>query len=513
MDIARILSRLRSKHAAKTRKTEGRMGLPSLLLQTVKGVPSPAGKSVRKDQVAQTESQCQELWELFEQLERAEGSNGQTSHTDVLERLITLAYEFDLVGLIALLDSVPTLNPSTKDYLPEALRKLGRYLQVARNLTDAAWSTKYTVFKNITVRPVVSTNVHIETIKDRLEGFDEAMSRFKHSNLNKLSIARGSRASAQKRYHDRMFNSSTRWKVHAEVQLLLFYEHDPTIPRPRIICSSKSACYLCNLFFKIHGEFQIPRTHGKIYDKWTLPYWLATQSHMNESMSHVLLRFNRALESKILEVLMRRQAQKVVHPNESTIALYEPWSSNSTIRSAEPIPTNSLHPHRPTNSSQGNGERGICPLTDSIPEVAEDSRGQSATQSIQQSVLESQEQSSDVQSVSTCSLCLGDRVRKKVIDDGRSLAVRASGINFDFVVSPDSNQLGNVDGKVTSAFWITIETVHCQSDAPHDEEALVIDVNALQPGRDTVVPVGAGLFSNKIFVKRGNQAVSITFES
>jgi hypothetical protein len=56
------------------------------------------------------------------------------------------------------------------------------------------------------------------------------------------------------------------YKVHAD-----FHEAHPDLQRPRIICSSKSACYMCNLFFRC---FQVPRTQGRLYDKCTLPDWL-----------------------------------------------------------------------------------------------------------------------------------------------------------------------------------------------------------------------------------------------
>jgi hypothetical protein len=59
--------------------------------------------------------------------------------------------------------------------------------------------------------------------------------------------------------------SKSHWKVHAEIQLLFFYEAHPSRRRPRFICSSKSACYLCNLFFSLHGGFYVPRTHGRLY--------------------------------------------------------------------------------------------------------------------------------------------------------------------------------------------------------------------------------------------------------
>lgn len=59
--------------------------------------------------------------------------------------------------------------------------------------------------------------------------------------------------------------------VHGEVQLILFYERYPTFPPPRAIGSSKSACFLCDLFVKKHGGFGLSYSHMKLYPKWTIP--------------------------------------------------------------------------------------------------------------------------------------------------------------------------------------------------------------------------------------------------
>ena len=59
--------------------------------------------------------------------------------------------------------------------------------------------------------------------------------------------------------------------VHGEVQLALFYEqHRPDLP-PRALGSSKSACFLCDLFIAHHGKFRMSHSHMKLYSKWMIP--------------------------------------------------------------------------------------------------------------------------------------------------------------------------------------------------------------------------------------------------
>lgn len=59
--------------------------------------------------------------------------------------------------------------------------------------------------------------------------------------------------------------------VHAEVQLILFYEQNVKTPPPRAIGSSKSACFLCDLFISKHGKFRISHSHNRLYEQWTIP--------------------------------------------------------------------------------------------------------------------------------------------------------------------------------------------------------------------------------------------------
>jgi hypothetical protein len=68
--------------------------------------------------------------------------------------------------------------------------------------------------------------------------------------------------------------SKSHWKVHAEIQLLFFYEVHLSRRRLRFICSSKSASYLYNLSFSLHGGFYVPRTHGGLYARRILPDWV-----------------------------------------------------------------------------------------------------------------------------------------------------------------------------------------------------------------------------------------------
>jgi hypothetical protein len=79
--------------------------------------------------------------------------------------------------------------------------------------------------------------------------------------------------------------------VHAEVQLVVYYdllnsssskilqgkeekkngEGEREETTPRCIGTSKLLCYLCYQFLKAHQMFFPSRTHGRLYDQWTIP--------------------------------------------------------------------------------------------------------------------------------------------------------------------------------------------------------------------------------------------------
>jgi hypothetical protein len=64
--------------------------------------------------------------------------------------------------------------------------------------------------------------------------------------------------------------------VHAEIQLVIHYdlafqhERASFLP-PRVIGISKWLCYLCYHFLRAHGRFFPSKTHGRLYDQWTVP--------------------------------------------------------------------------------------------------------------------------------------------------------------------------------------------------------------------------------------------------
>lgn len=128
--------------------------------------------------------------------------------------------------------------------------------------------------------------------------------------------------------------------VHAEVQLLLYYEQYPSNKLPRVIGCSKSACFLCDMLIKRLGNYQISCSHGRLYNRWTI----TDESWMSVERA---LYFRDLLQTMTTEISFLARKLAVTDPGllrnrrfglESRAVL--PLSSNSSLefprKSAEP---------------------------------------------------------------------------------------------------------------------------------------------------------------------------------
>ncbi|PMD52359.1 uncharacterized protein K444DRAFT_543617, partial [Hyaloscypha bicolor E] len=79
----------------------------------------------------------------------------------------------------------------------------------------------------------------------------------------KVSVSPASVQYEFKQLVPRVLGSS---EIHAEIQIIYHYEMRRVKIRARVICSSKSACFLFGLFIMLHGKFYLARTHGRLYE-------------------------------------------------------------------------------------------------------------------------------------------------------------------------------------------------------------------------------------------------------
>ena len=198
--------------------------------------------------------------------------------------------------IVHILSHIPRFDISTKEVLISLLSKLGRYVPASIRLLDLAHRFP-DLFRAIEVRSVsISPRSPLHTL--HIHNLDPSISN------------PGPRRA--------------RYKVHAEIQLLFDYEmrRQEASPGPRVIVSSKSACFLCDRFIKLHGRFFMPSTHGRVYDSWSLPDLdgLPVPGSRKKEIRGVVGRLNGEVEGLVRKWKKKEKKRRcVVEPRESDV--------------------------------------------------------------------------------------------------------------------------------------------------------------------------------------------------
>jgi hypothetical protein len=147
-------------------------------------------------------------------------------------------------------------------------------------------------------------------------------------------------------------NSKTRY-VHAEVQIIVYYEMRGPPTWPRAIGASKEACFLCHSFIKAHALFCVSKAHSQIYPQWTIPDLAGYSAETLSRLRRTLIAVNRDVSSALHQASSKRSTRPL--PLQSSIDLHRtclPTPSVTTVRSRSPVENvaseiASLSPSRP----------------------------------------------------------------------------------------------------------------------------------------------------------------------
>jgi len=183
LDTTHFLSRPRSRDAERTRKTAGKPVLLSLLRRTINDpLINPQGKVI-KAKVAKARLDSIRLSETFDKFETTSDDPAASSLSqNVLMDVLVQAYEFDASSLQIALQSSFSIDPTLKNFLPQAISKLGRYYCIACDLVDAARSSRYTLFGRISIKALKEPEFNTASITDELAYFDETLQRVTRSS-------------------------------------------------------------------------------------------------------------------------------------------------------------------------------------------------------------------------------------------------------------------------------------------------------------------------------------------
>lgn len=248
--------------------------------------------------------------------------------TETLEKIkgvIQVAYE--LAQSVQFRTAVQSVNHD-EDIVrfEDTVVKIAQYYRATKQLVLAARKRRYQLFNRIQVHVFqieVPNTVRLCTdprsSPPLLRHLSDSLDRSKLLHKYQGSEARMGSASVS-----RLNSIRSGIKVHAEIKLLFFYEIFPETKRPRVIAANKSSCYLCNLFFQLHGVFQVPSTFGMSTERWILPDWCIVSESRREILRDTLVQFNEVLDAQISRTLTGRKGDP--DPMQSIVALSASWS-------------------------------------------------------------------------------------------------------------------------------------------------------------------------------------------
>lgn len=533
LDYWRILSRLRSRHAKKTQKVRNKPAMPILLAKAVKEAQSIV-EPVSRQRFEELKVTTEALAVCFNELETTTIRKTQYEaliHILDFANKITCTYN-DLASLL----HFQTVDPTTMTYLPEALRKLARYVNIAEYLTAAARGMQYGIFGNISVEVLKPPFVPKLILPQRRGTLDEAWGNFRNRKQGAPSQAqmiaslkaRNHHSLAQTRFAQTvlaMQRPSIYGKVHAEIQLLFFYQLNPGVPQPRWICASKSACYLCHTFVHCHGGYQVPRTHGRVYETWVLPELLKLNLvHKTSRFSGAIGRMNKQLEHDIL-VFIEQETPLFLQPNESVVPERLYVSPTSTIMSTKPQPavhekrlqtTDSLVFEQGSDTSSSNAT--ISNAT-SLEEVSLESQNvsHSLVEHDTEGGLQSSKSDSSIGTIlaetemltATYYLVRGEKLHKRLFESSRNIVVVVGKLKL-YVGSPvpsiTSHDTTALNDWVVNICWL--EEPFSPTTMSSDFE--ILDV-AQMTSSENIGQAGAAFSDKVLIIRKKNTYVSLKF--
>ena len=320
MNRNRILCRLRSRHA------KSQSNIKKMKLKKGPILPQVVQLTRQKPPVTHQSYFTQEADDLDKYSNSLESLKPADAASEPGVRTI-----IDIVQVVHRL----WLNPDFGALLPSGmlrstLAKLGRYVSAASFLVGEAkrQSIPATLKVEIVSCEPLPRTTYVSSPEDLQSVLSKVASPVNNSNLYQAMNLSADTESVIINRYDEIVNAKC--AVHAEMQLLFHYEFlNPYLP-PRVICSTKKACYLCNLFFLLHGRFFMPATHGRLYEKWTLPKRLRDlQGPKAETIHSVVERFLQAIVEAISNTFIL-PSKKAFASNESLFLRSSIWPASVT---------------------------------------------------------------------------------------------------------------------------------------------------------------------------------------
>ncbi|KAI1964887.1 hypothetical protein LOZ58_001578 [Ophidiomyces ophidiicola] len=496
----RILCRLRSRHAS-SRKARGKPSLLSRLQEALALLPK---SELSPSTINDLSRYITEMQGHFDQLEGMGRGDALSPYSNSC--LLALVNNMNALGqfkpiLHRIPDKLGRWETSMTKALMHGVQKSGHYVDACNELLRAA--RRYTIFSNIEVEFVnlQSSTAAVSNPDAALEGVSKGL-------IHRISKRTGQCAGNIKGCVKRKLMEKSR--IHAEVQLVIFYETHSRPHRPRVICSSKSACYLCHLLLATQRKYLVPSTHGRLYTAWKWP---------EQGLGHLLPEFTNHIELKLQESVNRKTMSRsdplesTVHllpaitpSNQSDITVISQASVQTRARPARRInttsqdftssaPTASVRVDTPSDDKSPNAGRG----TEAAKVQPHENRG-----AIKNICHSPEDQRDDISR--TVHLVRGAVATHSFTNDNRTLRVLTPKlhIHWECDISTFEDNVSTAPQPKTE-FRLQLEWVNTEASKQSGEHALEL----VGGWEDTPIPDSILFTANGLLLKRGSTLVRL----
>ncbi|KAH7418700.1 hypothetical protein BKA64DRAFT_206828 [Cadophora sp. MPI-SDFR-AT-0126] len=234
-----------------------------------------------------------------------------------------------------LLSTIPnrTMDPASRKNLLNIISKVARYREAARFLYRTAKKIPLARQMKIVLVNLPQDAFQKIPINQYSPSFPSTLSRISTSYGQQWDVGQVCRllrvgeVEANEQFAQHTRKTLKDGKIHAEMQLLFYCELEASSLPPRVFCSSKDACFLCNTFIRMYGKIHTPRCHGRLYPGWRLP----SSPRFNEIGRRFNTETANTISNSLMTLLSRQQKTAYPDPPESTLLTLP--ASASTIRS------------------------------------------------------------------------------------------------------------------------------------------------------------------------------------
>ncbi|KAJ2982645.1 hypothetical protein NQ176_g1247 [Zarea fungicola] len=252
---------------------------------------------------------------------------------DLVEALVQLSHSNNLS---LMLSSIPNtlMGPSERRNLLKMIWRVARYREAARFLYRTA--KKFPVIRDMQIVMVSLPKTAFRSLPMEYQAdFLVTCARLQVAHRHQSNVARVTRLlgrpgqSAEELFTYQSTKTLREGKIHAEIQLIYYLETNRPKPAPRVVASSKMACFLCNVFLCQVAKVYTKRCHGRLYPAWKLPVF-TSPSGLERLFLQTLESY---IRSSVTTLLSRQRRTLFPQPSESTL-----WTMGDSATTAGSLP-------------------------------------------------------------------------------------------------------------------------------------------------------------------------------